>query len=75
MHLAGLILSANENSESSGDIRTVSRHCPIPVEALERMPRNNGPGKALLYLRVADESERRFLESGLAHLTRYALKH
>jgi hypothetical protein len=29
----------------------------------------------LLYLRVAGESERKFLDLGLAHLTRYAVEH
>jgi predicted site-specific integrase-resolvase len=36
---------------------------------------HNGKGKALLYLRVAHESDRQYLDSGIAHLTRYAVEH
>jgi len=45
------------------------------VEALEHMRGNHGRGKALLYLRVADEPQHRFLELRPAHLTQYALQH
>ena len=58
-----------------GAIRTAGGHRRIPLEALEHVRGNSGRGKALLFLRVADESERRFLELGLAHLTQYPLQH
>ena len=45
------------------------------MEALEHIHGNNGRGKAWLYLRVADEIRRRFLELGLTHLIQYALQH
>ena len=45
------------------------------MEALEHIHGNNGRGKAWLYLRVADETRRRFLELGLTHLIQYALQH
>ena len=45
------------------------------MEALEHVRGNHGRGKALLYLRVADEPQHRFLELRPAHLTQYALQH
>ena len=62
-------------NQFQGAIRTAGGHRRIPVEALEHVRGNGGRGKALLFLRVADESEHKFLELGLAHLTRYALQH
>jgi len=57
-----------------GAVHTAGGHVRIPQEDIERLRGNSGCGKALLYLRVCDESERKYLDAGLAHLTMYALR-
>jgi excisionase family DNA binding protein len=58
-----------------GTLRTAGGYRRIPAEALDSLQGNHGRGQALLYLRVADETQRPFLDLGVAHLTRYALRY
>jgi excisionase family DNA binding protein len=57
-----------------GAVHTAGGHVRIPPEDIERLRGNSGCGKALLYLRVRDESERKYLAAGLAHLMMYAMR-
>jgi excisionase family DNA binding protein len=58
-----------------GVLRTAGGHRRIPAQALDALRENHGRGQALLYLRVADETEHQFLDLGVAHLSWYALQH
>ena len=55
-------------------VHTAGGHVRILPEDIERLRGNSGCGKALLYLRVGEESERKYLDAGLAHLTRFAME-
>jgi excisionase family DNA binding protein len=60
-----------------GVVFTQGGHARIPLSAVTQYLASqgndkNGLGKALLYLRVRDDSERRLLEAGMAHLVKYA---
>jgi len=57
-----------------GTVQTPGGHLRLVPEEVDRLRGKNGLGQALLYLRVGDESERRFLDLGLAHLTRCAVE-
>ena len=44
-----------------GAVHTAGGNVRIPQEDIERLRGNSGCGKALLYLRVSDESERKYV--------------